>query len=158
MVGVMVKGFSGLNDAEMELMLKAPLLVCILIAGADGDIDRKEIREAINLTQARQKGDTELTGYFKEVSQDFEDKLKILIQSYPYESTQRTPLLVQELGQISSVWKKIDNAFAVQLYKVLKELAAKIASSSGGLWGMNKVNAEEAKLLQLTMISDPSKN
>jgi len=158
MVGVMVKGFSGLNDAEMELMLKAPLLVCILIAGADGDIDRKEIREAINLTQSRQKGDTELTSYFKEVSQDFEDKLKILIQSYPYESTQRTPLLIQELGQISTLWKKIDNAFAVQLYKVLKELAAKIAASSGGLWGMNKVNAEEAKLLQLTMISDPSKN
>ena len=51
--------------------------------------------------------DTELTGYFKEVSQDFEDKLKILIQSYPYESTQRTPLLIQELGQISGVWKKI---------------------------------------------------
>ena len=158
MIGVMVKGLSRLNDAETELMLKAPLLVCILIAGADGDIDRKEIREAINITQKRQKGDSELTGYFREVSQDFEDKLKILIQSYPYESTQRTPLLIQELSQVSALWQKIDRPFAVQLYQVLKELAAKIASSSGGIWGMHKVNAAEARLLQLTMISDPAQN
>ncbi|MBL0744325.1 hypothetical protein [Chryseolinea lacunae] len=139
-------------------MLKAPLLVCILIAGADGDIDRKEIKEAINVAQSKSKGKTALTGYFREVSQDFEDKLKILVQSYPYESTQRTPLLTQELGQINAVWKKIDQAFAIQLYQMMKELAAKVASSSGGLWGMKSVNTEEARLIQLTMISDPAQN
>lgn len=137
-------------------MLKAPLLVCILIAGADGEIDRKEIKEAINVAQSKSKGNSALTGYFREVSQDFEDKLKILVQSYPYESTQRTPLLTQELGQINAVWKKIDQAFAVQLYQMMKELAAKVASSSGGLWGMKSVNTEEARLIQLTMLADPA--
>jgi len=156
MVGVMIKEFDNLTDSEVELMLKAPVLVCILIAGADGTIDKKEIKEAIAQTQKKTKA--ALSSYLSEVSQDFEDKIKILIQSYPYESTQRNPILVEELGQLSRLWKKMDKGFSTQVYQMLKELAGKIASSSGGLWGMKTVTQEEAKLLQLPMISDPSKN
>jgi len=156
MVGVMIKEFDNLTDSETELMLKAPVLVCILIAGADGTIDKKEIKEAIAQTQKKTKAS--LAGYLKEVSQDFEDKIKILIQSYPYESTQRNPILIEELGQLNRIWKKLDKGFAVQVYHMLKELAQKIASSSGGLWGLKTVANEEAKFLLLPMISDPSKN
>lgn len=156
MVGVMIKEFDKLTDSETELMLKAPVLVCILIAGADGTIDKKEIKEAIAQTQKKTKAS--LAGYLKEVSQDFEDKIKVLIQSYPYESTQRTPILIEELGQLNKILKKLDKGFASQVYQMLKELAKKIASSSGGLWGMKTVANEEAKFLQLPMISDPSKN
>jgi len=156
MVGVMIKEFDSLTDSETELMLKAPVLVCILIAGADGTIDKKEIKQAIAQTQKKTKAG--ISDYLKEVSQDFEDKIKILIQSYPYESTQRNPILIEELGQLNRIWKKLDKAFAGQVYHMLKELAQKIASSSGGLWGMKTVTHEEAKFLQLPMISDPSKN
>ena len=45
----MIPEFQKLDDAEIELVLKAPILVCILIAGADGDIDRKEINKAISI-------------------------------------------------------------------------------------------------------------
>ena len=156
MVGVMIKEFDKLTDRETELMLKAPVLVCILIAGADGTIDKKEIKEAIAQTQKKTKAS--LSNYLKEVSQDFEDKIKILIQSYPYESTQRNPILIDELGQLNIIWKKLDKGFASQVYQMLRELALKIASSSGGLWGMKTVAHEEAKYVQLPMISDPSKN
>lgn len=156
MVGVMIKEFDKLTDSETELMLKAPVLVCILIAGADGTIDKKEIKEAIAQTQRKTKAS--LSNYLKEVSQDFEDKIKILIQSYPYESTQRNPILIDELGQLNGIWKKLDNGFASQVYQMLIELAQKIASSSGGLWGMKTVANEEAKYVRLPMISDPSKN
>ena len=156
MVGVMIKEFSNLTGSETELMLKAPVLVCILIAGADGTIDKKEIKEAIAQTQKKTKAS--LADYLSEVSQDFEDKIKILIQSYPYESTQRNPIIIEELGQLNKIWKKLDKGFAVQVYQMLKELAQKIASSSGGLWGMKTVANEEAKFLLLPMISDPSKN
>jgi len=152
----MIKEFNKLTETEIELMLKAPVLVCILIAGADGTIDRKEIKGAIAQTQ--KKNNSVLAGYLREVSQDFEDKLKILIQSYPYESTQRNPILIQELGQLNGLWKKMDKGFSVKVYQMLKDLAEKIAASSGGLWGMKTVTNEEAKYLQLPMISDPSKN
>lgn len=156
MIGIMIKEFEGLTDIEMELMLKAPVLVCILIAGADGTIDKKEIKEAIAQTQKKNK--SLLSAYLREVSQDFEDKLKILIQSYPYESTQRNPILIDELGQLNGLWKKLDKSFSLQFYQMLKELAVKIAGSSGGLWGMKSVANEEAKYIQLPMINDPAKN
>lgn len=156
MVGVMIKEFESLTDTEIELMLKAPVLVCILIAGADGTIDKKEIKEAIAQTQKKNK--SHLAAYLKEVSQDFEDKLKILIQSYPYESTQRNPILIEELGQLNGLWRKLDKSFSTQFYQMLKELAVKIAGSSGGLWGMKTVANEEAKYLHLPMINEPPKN
>jgi hypothetical protein len=153
----MIKELEKLKDNELELMLKAPVLLCILIAGADGTIDRKEIREAINLT-VKKKDKTILDNYFREVSQDFEDKLKVLLQSYPYESTQRNPILIQELGQLNPILKKLDRYFAKSFYDMLKQLAEKIAGSSGGLWGMMSVDSEEAKFIALPMIDDPAKN
>ncbi|MBL7857632.1 MAG: hypothetical protein JNM57_08075 [Cyclobacteriaceae bacterium] len=151
----MIKEFDRLNDAETELMLKAPILVCILIAGADGTIDRKEIKEAITIAQKSKKASGILKPYFSELSQDFEDKLKITIQGYPYESTQRTPLLVEELASLNAIWPKINRDFAVSFYESLKEIAEKIASSSGGLLGMKKVGTEEARFLELPMIKKP---
>ena len=139
----MIKEFDKLTESEVELMLKAPVLVCILIAGADGTIDRKEIKEAI--AQTRKRSISALSDYLSEVSQDFEDKLKVLIQSYPYESTQRNPIIIEELHHINSLWSKMDKGFSIQFYQMLKGLAIKIAGSSGGLWGLKSVANEEAK-------------
>jgi hypothetical protein len=150
----MIKGFDKLSDNEVDLMLRAPVLVCILIAGADGNIDRKEIREAIN--QTKRKNRPALTEYLSEVSQDFEDKLKILIQSYPFSSTERNPVIIQELAGLSDLWIRVDATFASSFYELLRELAEKIAGSSGGLWGMKSVDSEEAKFLQLPMIKAPN--
>jgi len=151
----MIMELARLKESEVELMLKAPVLLCILIAGADGTIDRKEVKEAINVT-VKKKDKTILDSYFKEVSQDFEDKLKILLQSYPYESTQRSPILIQELSQLNPILRKLDKLFSKAFYDMLKELAEKIAGSSGGFWGMMSVDSEEAKYIRLPMIEDPS--
>jgi len=151
----MLKEFDKLDNNEIELMLKAPVLVCILIAGADGTIDKKEIREAIAHTQKKSK--EALADYLREISQDFEDKLKIMIQSYPPEYAQRNPIIIDELSRLNAVWKKMDRRFSIMVYQMLKELAGKIAASSGGILGMNTVTDEEAKYLQLSMITDPSK-
>ena len=151
----MITEFGKLTDSEIDLMLKAPVLVCILIAGADGDIDKKEIKEAIVLTQ--RKTNPALTGYLREVSQDFEDKLKVLIQSYPHATVERAASIMAELGQLDTVFAKMDRRLAAQIYEMLKQLAAKIAASSGGIWGMNTVTEEEAKYLDLSVIQDPMK-
>jgi ribosomal protein S17E len=153
----MIKELEKLKDSEVELMLKAPVLLCILIAGADGTIDRKEIKKAIHVT-VKKKDKTILDNYFREVSQDFEDKLKILLQSYPFESAERNPILITELSHLNPILKKMDKSFSKPFYDMLKELAEKIAGSSGGLWGMMTVDSEEAKFIDLPMIDDPSEN
>lgn len=151
----MIQQFDNLNDHEIDLMLKAPILVCILIAGADGTIDKNEINEAITIARKQTRSKSLLTQYFEELSQDFEDKLKILIQSYPYQLAERAPVVTKELSELNDLWPKLDRAFAKQFYDSLRKIAEKIASSSGGLLGMNTVGSEEAKYIHLSMIQDP---
>src|SRR5688572_3902285 len=122
-MSAMIGEFRKLDAAEAELMLKAPILVCILIAGADGKIDKKEVRGAIAITQKNKDSNKTLDGYFREASADFEDKLKILIQSYPYESTQRDPLIIEELSAINNIWPKLESSFALAFYQMLLELS-----------------------------------
>jgi hypothetical protein len=153
----MIGELSRLSSSELELIYKAPVLVCILIAGADGDIDRKEIKKAINFAQKKQmNSDSPVAVLFKEVAQDFEDKLKILIQGYPYEATQRTPLLVEELSHLNQLWPKVSPAFSQEFYQVLLTIAQEIATSSGGMLGIKSVGSEEARLVKLGMIKNPS--
>lgn len=156
MTGVMIREFDRLTDGEVELMLRAPLLVCILIAGADGTIDRKETREAIGFVrkQAEQQHSV-LEEYFREVYPDFEDKLKILIQSYPYESTQRTPLIASEMAALGGLWVKLGADFSRHFYMMLRSLAERVASSSGGILGIRSIGTEEARLIGLPMIEAP---
>jgi len=153
-----MKEFRNLEQHESEYMLTVPLLVCILIAGADGNIDRKEIKEAIAVASRNKESQGVLAEYFQEVSRDFEDKLKVLIQSYPYESTQRDPMIIAELLKINHIWPKLTRDFSSELYQMLLELAEKVASSSGGWLGIRAVGTQEAQYIKLPMIQDPSKN
>lgn len=149
--------FNQLNEQEVELMQKAPILVSILIAGADGTIDNKEVKQAIAIAEKESKSKSILKNYFKELSEDFEDKIKIYIQSYPYETTQRTPLLVDELAKINAVWSKVSREFATEFYGMLLKIAAKVAKSSGGLFGLtSSVGEEEAKWMELPMLTNPN--
>jgi hypothetical protein len=152
----MMKELEKLPPSEADLMLKAPLLVCILIAGADDDIDKKEIRRAIQLTQEKQtRGKSNLIDFYQLMAEDFEDKLKVLIQSFPGKAAQRNPLLTKELEGLNSILPKIKKPIAIEFYKSLREIAQKIAESSGGLLGMKKIGSEEAKLVGLAMIEEP---
>ena len=153
----MVPELDRLSASEVELMYKTPLLVCVLIAGADGKIDKKEIREAMSFAEKKQRRSlSSVSVLFKEISEDFEDKLKSLIQSYPYEATQRNPLLVEELSEVNQILRRVDSAFAQEYYKTLLSIAESIATSSGGLLGYNSIGSEEARYVKLSMIKDPS--
>ena len=80
----MIPELDRLTSSEVELVYKSPILVCVLIAGADGTIDRKEIKEALSFAEKKQRiSVSSVSSVFKEISKDVEDKLKSLIQSYP---------------------------------------------------------------------------
>lgn len=154
----MIREFNKLEPHEAEFLFKVPALVCLLIAGADGKIDRKEIREAIAIAGKNKELKGVLFEYFQVVFDDFEDKLKILMQSYPYEAAQRNPILIEELSAINSLLPRLSKEFSVPFYHMLLDLAKKIASSSGGWLGIKSVGEQEAKYMGLPMITDPSKN
>ena len=151
----MLKELERLSVSELEQLVKAPLLVCILIAGADNEIDNKELKGAIELAK-KGKAKASISEFYKMATEDFEDKLKIILQGLPFESTRRNPLLIDELSKLNSILRKIDKKFATDFYVSLLYIAKKIAESSGGVLGMKSVGDEEMELISLSMIKDPS--
>lgn len=153
----MIQEFEKLSDREVEVMMSAPIVVCILIAGADGTIDKKEIKEAITITSRQAKSRYLLREYLKYVAEDLEDKIRVLEQSYPHDAKERSSVLVSELAGLNNILPKISPSFASEFHAMLKELAVKVASSSGGWLGLNAVGSEEEQYVDLGMIQLPSR-
>jgi len=153
----MLPQLKDLSSQEQELVYKAPVLVCILIAGADGNIDRDEIGAAIKQANKKQRNAGEaMMELYHEISEDFEDKLKVLEQNYPIETTQRNPLLVEELSTLNQLWDKLDATFSISYYQSLLDLALSVAKSSGGFFGLKSIGESEAKFVKLPMIKNPA--
>jgi hypothetical protein len=151
----MIPEFENLDDREVEIMFKAPILVSLLIAGADGNIDRKEIREAITIAGKQVRSRMVISGYLQLAAEDFEDKMMILQQSYPSQANERQVRIIGELEELNKILPKLNKSFAIEFYNMLKELASKVATSSGGWLGLNSVGSEEAQHLKLSMINNP---
>jgi hypothetical protein len=153
----MIPAFDKLNDAEVETMLRAPLLVCILIAGADGTIDRKEMQKAVELSKKKSnKVRGTLAEYYRMVTEDFEDKLKIVMQSLPLDDKERNHEISEELGNINQIMPRLEKNLAREFHLSLRYIAAQIAESSGGLLGIKSIGEEEEHYVELPMIKAPA--
>lgn len=155
----MIPEFNRLSTTEIELMLKGPILACILVAGADNHIDNKEIRGSIESVRNKQKKarDSSLSKFYLMVTEDFEDKLKVVLQNYPVDAKRRNELIAEELKGLNSLLRKLDKDFSVGYYRSIRDIAIKTAESSGGVLGIRSVGEAEARLVNLPMIDDPSK-
>jgi len=156
----MIPEFDQLTSSEIDLMYRAPILACILIAGADDHVDDKEIKSSIELAEKKHKKlkGSPLAKFYLEVAEDFEDKLKIVLQQYPYEASKRNLMITDELQSLNAILPKLDKSLASSFYKSIRDLALNTAESSGGLLGIKSVGDKEARLVELPMIKDPSKS
>jgi hypothetical protein len=154
----MIKEFENLRDDESQVLLDAPVYVAILIAGADGNIDKSERKEAVGIARSKQsRAREQLVEYYKIVSDKFETRFNELVDSLPNGTDDRNKAIIAELRKLNFILPKTDRNFAIKLYSSLKDLAKKIAEASGGVLGYLSVSYEEAKLMELKMINDPEK-
>ncbi len=152
----MIEEFKTLRDDEIEVLLDAPVLVSVLIAGADDKIDAAEIKQAVEIANNKQsRAREQLIDYYKEVGKDFHAKFVKYVDSMPTDAKARNEQITQELRKLNHILPKIDQPFAVKLHASLKDMAKKVAEASGGLLGYMSVSYEEAKLMELKMIDDP---
>lgn len=152
----MVKELADLSKDELELVVKGPLLVGLLIAGADGNIDQREMRQGLELAQNQlAKASREYAAFYRAIAEDLEEKFNILLQQYPRDTRKRQKVVVSELEKLNPVLKKIDPRFARPYHQCLLSVSRKIAESSGGFLAKNKVGPEESAWVNLPMISEP---
>src|SRR5690348_12498265 len=120
----MIDAFDNLTHQEMETMFRSPMLVCILIAGADGTIDRQEISKAVSVAEKKtKKSKASLLEFYHEVNENFEDKLKIVMQGLPLDVEQRNRQIVEELTRLNDIFGKLDKSFVADFHWSLKFMA-----------------------------------
>lgn len=154
----MINYFQPLNEEEIDVIRKAPLHVAILIAGADNNIDRLELKEALRISRLKPiKGRNLLVNFYKEISRDFEFNLTEEIASLPREARKRNPVIISELEKLNKILPKLDRKFAIQFYESMKDIAFRIAKASGGVLGYIAVGYEESKLMELRMVKNPAR-
>ena len=146
-----------LEAQERDLLYNAPVLVAIPVAGADGNIDRAEIKEAVTISVMKKvKAMKGLQEFYSEIAESFEDKLKMGIANYPADISDREKIVSDELSGLNEILSKLEKKFAIEFYESLKDFARRIAEASGGILGYMAVGYEESKIIELKMIKDPS--
>ena len=153
----MISFFSELQEDEVAVMFRAPVLVSILVAGADDKFDKKELSEAIDLTKLKLSKSREyLRDFYRILSINFETKLSDEIDSLPSKASKRNPVIVAELEKINKILPKLDKTFAIQYYESIKDIAKRIATASGGVLGYMTIDQHERKVVDLKMIKNPN--
>ena len=153
----MINYLDPLSEQEKLFLQKTPILVAILIAGADNKIDKSEIKEALRISRYKPiKARILLKDFYSSIGDEFEYNLIEEIASLPREARKRTPIIVEELEKLNTILPKLDRKFAIQFYESMKDIAKKIAKSSGGVLGYISVDYEESKLMELKMIKNPA--
>ncbi len=153
----MISEFENLTESEVVLLQNVPAMVTILIAGADEEISKKELQEAIRLTKIKQqRARKELLEYYNIVAPMFEGNLNGLLKSYPSEPELRSKMVIEDLDRLNLVLSKIEKRWAGQFLASMKDIAKKVAESSGGVFGYLSIGYEESKLIDLNMIRQPA--
>jgi hypothetical protein len=151
----MIPQFKNLDENEKNLMIEAPILITILIAGSDGEINEKEIDWGAKLAHLRAlKEDSILHYFYKEVDLIFNSSVKDYLESLPKEVEERSNKISDLLSQLNEIFPKLDKGFAAELYKSFITYATQVAKSSGGILGYAAISPEEQRWLGLEMI-DP---
>lgn len=148
--------FRTLRDDEIEIVVNAPAMVAVLIAGADDDIDKDEIAEAIHYATTAKHRYDKLGEYFEEIANQFEEVFKNYIADLPKVLDTRQHAITSYLRQLNGILPKVDPEIATQVYQFLLDLAKVVAEASGGIFGMKKVSKAEAQYMTLDMIDKPA--
>ena len=120
----MIQEFEILSQSERELMYSLPVYVAVLIAGADGEIDKREVSRANNIANDKIKNARkDLILYYNQANENFEDKLKMAIANLPSGTKERQKFLVDKIKMSNESFEK--PIFVGTLVKVLYQKGLK---------------------------------
>jgi len=143
-----------LTPEEGEQLRKAIAQITILIAGADGNIEKQELSWAKKISQIREYNHpVELNEYYKSVGTDYDELVSSMIEALPKDTAERTASLSESLTQLNPILAKLDNEDAHFYYKSFKTFAEYVAKATGGILGFFSVSSEEKSLMSLPMIT-----
>lgn len=152
----MLYHISKLHRDEQELVKKAPLLVSILVAGADGEVDSEEINRTVQLIHTKSFSESsDIRHLYREIDHDVEPALTAILKGLPTDVVEREKRLSEELEGLNSILAKLDPQIATDFYNSLKGFALRVAQTSGGILGMGPLGHHEKEMIKLPMLKYP---
>ncbi|MFY0644733.1 MAG: hypothetical protein JXR19_09740 [Bacteroidia bacterium] len=145
-----------LNEEEKSVIINAPIWVTLLIACVDENINPNEIDKAKEVINVRSfTEDSDVRNLYKELNHDFEHAVQLAINALPLVGSERIAHLISNLEKMNPILAKLEHTYAVQLHEGLTRLAAVVANSDGGFFGIGAVSRKEAQYIGLPMINKP---
>ncbi len=149
----MLEQFNTLKEEEFEKLKDAVPLITVLIAGADGNIEKDQLEWANKVTKIRSYNmKAEMKAFYLEVGKTFAQKLQYYIDAFPSNVDDRTKLISDRLSHLNDILAKLEPEVGAKFYKSFTSFAEHVAKASGGFLGFFNINREEAKLIGLPMI------
>jgi hypothetical protein len=129
----MILQFEKLSAAEKELLVKAPVLVSVLAASTNHEINKAEKADAIKLAHLKTyTADQLLIPYYKEVEKQFNENFIQTVKKYfPFDDNKRE-LLKQEINAVNVTIGKLDKFYAKSLHKSLTGYAEHVKKAGRG--------------------------
>ena len=152
----MLYHISKLHRDEQELVKKAPLLVSVLVASSDGDVDAREIDKVVKLIHTRSFSDTsDIRHLYREIDHDVEASLNVILKGLLTDMAEREKRLSEELSGLNRIIEKLEPTIAKDYYNSLRNFALRVAQTSGGIFGMGQVNYHKKDIVKLPMLKVP---
>lgn len=149
----MVQGFEDLTQEQFETLKKAISWITLLLAGADGKIEKEETAWAEKLADIRSYSlPNDLMHFYQEVGKDFQEELETLLDTLPKDNKERARILTENIKTVNPILSSWNDDLAGELYKSYKSFAKHVAKSSGGFLGMMSISKEERELIELPML------
>ncbi len=150
----MLGEFNALNEREYEILKDAVCWVTVLVAGADGLIEKKELDWANKITGIRTySGPKTLQEFYKEVDTNFAEKIESCINFLPSNTESRNKELSEKLSELNEILPKLPPKLGFELYNSYTRLAEQVAKASGGVLGFFSVSGEEKQAMELHMLN-----
>lgn len=150
----MIQHFQELTTNEIDKMVNSITLITILIAGADGKIDKEEKDWSQKIAKIRTYSNPDvLHDFYVQVGRNYSSKLNQLIDDLPSDTDYRNQKISKELNELNDIFPKLEIHYAATLYQSLVSFAKHVAKASGGFLGIGSISKHEKKWIDLPMIT-----
>lgn len=147
--------FEVLSEEEMQNLRHSVAWVTILIAGADGHIDSKELEWAKKIEHIREySSPEELEDFYAEVGKDFNEFLINKVEETNQDKEGRMALATSKIEALNPILAKLHPKYGAAIYKSLVSFARHVAKASGGFLRMWSIGYEENKYIKLPMLQE----
>ena len=125
----MINQLHTLTEDEKKTILDAPLLVAILVAGADKNIDRAEKERTMKLIHTKTFSEHHeiADNIYKELDENAEERWNEVALGLSANPKFRTPEIVDRLKELNNIWPKLNIGFALEFYDSLKRILKKLS-------------------------------